>query len=201
MSEREPRFKPASLSSEQKEGREKPPKLYHASPFTRTREVITEFHPRPSRRDQTEDNVVFAATDKAAATMFLAESDDSWTQKSRFDDIYCMVIGDEERWQEADKGGRIYVLPSNNFSCDISKGWGKCEWVSPKPTKPIQEETEEYTSALDAMIAHGVQVFIVDADTFRQIKEAEDHGQSILEKTISENQKRGKNVFPLTDDD
>jgi hypothetical protein len=199
MNEREPRFSPASPSAEQNEQREKPSRLYHASPFTRTKEVITEFQPRPSRRDQAEGDVVFAANDKAGATMFLVESDDSWTQKSKFDDVYCEVIGDEQRWREADKGGRIYSLPGDNFSCDISKGWGKCEWVNPNPVQPIQEETEEYDSALKAMISHGVQVFMVDQDTFKQIRESEDHGLAILQKATSENQKLGEKVLPLED--
>lgn len=199
MNEREPKLGPISSWSEQNEQREKPPRLYHASPFTRTKEVITEFQPRPSRRDQSEGNVVFAATDKAAATMFLVESDDSWTQKSKFDDVYCEVIGDEKRWREADKGGRIYSLPTDNFSCDISKGWGKCEWVNPNPVQPMQEETEEYDSALEAMISHSVQVFMVDSDTFKKIRESEDHGWSILQKSTSENQRRGENVLPLED--
>jgi len=182
---------------EQDESREKLPVVYHAVSYTKTSELIEEFQPRSKHRDYPEEEVLFAANDKEAATMFLVDSDDSWVGKSRFGDVYCEIISDEERWREADKGGRVYALPAEKFVCEFQKGWGRCEVVSREPVKPIAMWTKEYDSAVDAMVGSGVQVYFVDKETFRDIRRAEDKGLSILRGMQSENQKRGVNVSPL----
>jgi hypothetical protein len=45
------------------------------------------------------------------------------------------------------------------------------------------------------MIDNGVQVYFVGKQTFQKIRQAEDHGFSILQTIQSENQKLNKNVF------
>jgi len=64
---------PSGESSEQNESLEKPAVLYHAVPYSEQDELVQEFKP-VSRHKDYESPVVFAATDKAAATMFLARS-------------------------------------------------------------------------------------------------------------------------------
>jgi len=198
-------FERPSLEGENESGEkfEKPPILYHAVPNIEQEEIVEEFKPMSRHKDY-ESPAVFAATDKAAATMFLARSKDDWTAKSRFDDVYVMVIGDKDKWEKADRGGRIYALPSDTFSCDESKGWGKNEWASNEPVKPAADKTEEYSSALDAMIDNDVQVYFVDMEKLRELyqahdQEADDQVLEYLRSIQSENQKRGKNALPLED--
>lgn len=168
---------------------EKPPVLYHASRDP----DITQFEPRAeSIRDKNEGPVVFGTPELALATMFLVDTSDSWTTKGRFGETCCHVISDRERFSKADKGGWIYRLPSESFTTDLTKGMRKLEWTSRQPVIPIDQTA--YKSGLEAMIEQGVQVYFVDKDTFKKIKEAPDHGQSILQSLVSENQRRAENT-------
>lgn len=159
-------FEKQFFERSQTEKVEKPPVLYHAS-FNRNIEVL---EPRKSSRDPEEGDIVFGAPDLAFATMFLVESDDSWTIKGKIGKKYMMIIGDKERFEGKDKGGSIYVLPNKSFECDQGKRMGKCEWHSKESVKPIDKI--EYPSGLDAMIENGVQVYFVNKEFFRDIRKA-----------------------------
>lgn len=171
---------------------EKPKFLYHASPFR----DIQEFEPRAQFvRDPEEGPVVFATPSEIFASMFIVRTDDRWSHKGRFNGIHYTVINDRQKFEEMDKGGSIYVLPSETFSTDEAKSMGTAEWTSKEPVKPSRKT--DYESGLDAMLQHGVQVYFVDADTWRLIEESDDHGLSVLSKQQSENDKRGINYIPL----
>lgn len=176
--------KKLSLSSQ------KPNFLYHASqnPDINVLEPHTE-----SVRDPNEGPVVFATPNLPYVTMFLVNSDDSWTAKGRFNKTFYTVISDKNRFLEADKGGTIYTLPNDTFYCDLEKGMGRNEWVSKEAVKPIKKQ--HYALGIEAMIDSGVQVYFVDKQTFQKIKQSEDHGLSILQSIQSENQKFNKNVL------
>ncbi|HEU5114222.1 MAG TPA: hypothetical protein VFT82_00470, partial [Candidatus Paceibacterota bacterium] len=78
---------------------ERPKILYHGSSLG----DIEIFEPRAKTvRDEKEGPVVFATPDKAYATLFLVESDDSWTQKVNFEGVHTIVISDRERYEKAD---------------------------------------------------------------------------------------------------
>jgi len=177
------------------EQEEKPPFLYHASP---NRE-INEFEPRVETfRDPEEGPVIFATPDKAYASMFLVPSDDRWTQKSVFDGVNCHIISDKKLFEELDQGGTIYSLPSETFETDPKRSKTGREWTG-KKTVSLSDKTP-YKSGLEAMIENGVQVYFVDKSTFKKIREAGDHGLSILKSLESENQQRGKNVVKFEDE-
>ena len=168
----------------------KPKYLFHAS----QKSDIDLLEPRAgSVRDPNEGPVVFATPSLPYATMFLVNSDDSWTVKGRINKVFYTVISDKQRFLQADKGGTIYTLPSQTFYCDPEKGMGWNEWVSKEPVKPIKRQ--HYQSGLQAMIDSGVQVYFVDKQTFQEIKKSQDHGFSILQSIQSENQRLNKNVL------
>jgi hypothetical protein len=176
------------------EGKEKPPVLYHAS---RTA-GITEFVPRRENfRDEKEGPVIFSTPSKALASAFLVEGHgDDWMQIGFFADIPVVVINaDRDKFIEDDTGGVLYTLPSDTFKYDPNKGMGDKEYTSREPVKPLYEE--RHTSALDAMIENGVQVYFVDKKTFDGINNSQDHGYSILTRIVSENERRGKNIQSL----
>lgn len=170
--------------------REKPPILYHGT----NRSDIEEFTPNSKRvRDEKEGMLLFATPDKAFATMFLGpRADDSWSDKGKFNDVYYIVVADEEKFRKEDNGGTIFSFPSDSFACDENKGMGFAEWTTKASIKPT--ESENYESTLDAMIENGVQVYFVDKETFHKIKNADDHGMSILDRLQSENERIGKNI-------
>lgn len=171
---------------------EKPKFLYHASP----RRDIQEFEPRAqSVRDPEEGPVVFATPSEAYASMFIVRTDDRWSEKGRFNNVYYTVVSDKQRFKEMDKGGSIYTLPSETFSSDKTKNMGMTEWTSRKTVKSIRKT--DYESGLEAMLEHGVQVYFVDPETWLRIKDSRDHGFSILLGQQSENQKKGINYIPL----
>ncbi len=171
---------------------EKPEKLYHAS----ADRTIERFEPRAdSVRDRAEGPQVFAAPDKATASMFIVPTDDRWVRKGAFDGVPYMVISDKQKFTELDKGGAIYHLPNGTFQTNPNKGMGSLEWTSAEPVEPLAKE--EYESGLETMLENGVQVYFVDAGTFAAITGSRDHGLSLLQASESENQRRGINVAEL----
>ncbi len=171
---------------------EKPQFLYHASP----NRDIQEFEPRAqSVRDPKEGPVVFATPSEVYASMFIVRTDDTWSEKGRFNEVYYTVVSDRQRFEKMDKGGSIYVLPSDTFTTNETRSMGAAEWTSKEPVKPVSKT--DYESGLEAMLQHGVQVYFVDKDIFQQIKDSNDHEFSILLKQQSENEKRGVNFIPL----
>ncbi|MCA9367262.1 hypothetical protein KC887_03295 [Candidatus Kaiserbacteria bacterium] len=154
---------------------EKPPILYHAS---RSGEIDV-FEPRiGKRRDENEGTQVFATPSKAMATIFLVDTDDSWTQSGAMDHVPYIIISDRERFESLDQGGYIYSLPSDTFETDLEKGLRELEYTSTVSVKPIGQEF--VPKALQAMIENGVKVYFVDQDTWRAIQESEEHGEKIV---------------------
>lgn len=177
------------------EQKEKPAILYHASP----NKEIEEFEPRAeSIRDPDEGPKIFATPDKAYASMFLVPTDDRWTQKSTFNGLNCHVISDKKLFEELDRGGSIYSLPSDTFKTDPKKSKTGREWTSKETVSPIDKTA--YKSGLEAMIKNGVQVYFVDKPTFKKIQESADHGLGILKTLESENQKQEKNAVIFEDE-
>lgn len=175
------------------EKKEKPPFLYHAS----SNRDIERFEPRDiSTRDPAEGPVVFATPDVALATAFMVSADDRWTQIGRTSGVPFIVIKDKERFLANDKGGAIYKLSSESFSCDPSKGMKESEWVSKEPVTPVAKK--DCPSALDAMVEAGVKVFFVDDETFGKVKGIKYSADpdrdlvKILSSLESENEKRWK---------
>lgn len=167
---------------------EKPPVLFHAS---RNRNV-TVFEPRAERvRDKKEGARVFATPDKRLATVFLVDTDDSWANSGVSNGVPYIVISDEKRFKDADTGGAIYSLPPASFETDVTKGLRENEWTSAEAVIPIGKE--EYSSAFEAMLDSGVQVYFVDATTYEAFESAEDHGISLLRSLTSENTRLNRN--------
>jgi len=177
---------------EQIPSKEKPPFLYHGSPY----KDIEEFEPRISKGTGEEFGaMVYATPDLATASAFLTEIQKEWSAR-RFGDTFCVIIPlSREEFIKNDKGGYIYILPSTTFESDPERGLGEYEWASKEKVKPSKKI--EYTSALDAMLENEVQVYFIDDKTFRQIKESNDHGFSILRNLKSENQRRDINIKSL----
>lgn len=172
--------------------KEKPPFLYHGSPH----KGIEEFEPRISKGTGEEFGaMVYATPDLATASAFLAEVKKEWSAGRFGDTFYVLIPFPREEFIKNDKGGHIYVLPSDTFESDPKRGLGEYEWASKTSVKPTKKI--EYPSALDAMLENGVQVYFVDDNTYKQIKESNDHGFSILKNIESENQKRGTNIKSL----
>lgn len=170
----------------------KPEYLYHASP----NKNIDVFEPRAETvRDPNEGPVVFATTSEAKASKFLVPTNDNWSESGAFNQVNYIVISDEERFRNLDKGGSIYTIPSDTFYQDPKIRGGSSEWVSKEPVKPVAKE--DFESGLDTMIEFGVQVYFVDKKTFEKIQNSEDHGYEILKKLDSENKKRNMNIINL----
>ena len=153
--------------------------MFHASSDRK----ISEFLPKAeSVRDENEGPVVFATPDEIYASCFIVPTDDSWSQISRFDGAQTFICSDRKKFMQLDKGGSIYSLASETFVTDPEKSRGTREWTSEEKVKPVDKK--DYESGLQAMIEHGVKVYFVDAETFKKINEAEDHGLEIL-KTLT----------------
>jgi hypothetical protein len=171
------------------ERKEKPPFLYHGS---RHRNIEILKPNKRSFRDPEEGELVFATQDIALASIFMGDV----RMNGKFDEIpYAVIIGSREEFIKNDKGGHIYVISSETFTSDPNKGLGIYEWTSKEPVKPLKKI--EYDSALDAMLENGVQVYFVDEDKYKKIKESKDHGLSIFRELESENQRRGINIRPF----
>jgi len=154
---------------------EKPPVLFHAS----RNQDIDVFEPRAEKtRDENEGPQVFGTPSRAMASIFLVESDDSWVESGAMDGVPYIVISDEERYKNLDTGGVIYSLPNDTFENDPEKGLRELEWTSSEPVVP--SEKEFVSSALEDMVEQGVKVFFVDKETWEEIKNAPDGGESMV---------------------
>ena len=176
------------------EKKERPIVVYHSS----RKSNIEEFIPRKERvRDPDEGSVIFATPNKALASAFLIEDhNDDWTQIGFYNNIPVVVIClDREEFIKRDKGGTLYILPSDTFDFDPNRGMREQEWTSRSNVRPIGKT--EYASALDAMLENGVYVYFVDQKTFDEIGEADDYGADILFNSVSENQLRGQDMTLL----
>lgn len=176
------------MEKKQSPEKEKPPFLYHGSPYK-----IEELEPQTKpHREKEEGKLVYATSELTDAIMFLQKTDLTGHFIINNEKIaYAIIVGDKEKFMERDKGGHIHILPSDKFKPSSHKGMSN-EWVSNEGIKPV--EVKEYNSALDAMLENGVQVYFVDEPTYQQIRRAEDHGYSILRSLESENKKRNVNV-------
>lgn len=158
---------------------EKPPMLFHAS----RNQNIGVFEPRAEKtRDAHEGPRVFGTPSRAMASIFLVESDDSWVQSGAMDNVPYIIISNEDRFRSLDKGGVIYLLPNDTFENDPEKGLRELEWTSKEPVIPIEKEF--IPSALEDMVKQGVKVFFVNEETYEQIQNAPDHGESIVKDLI-----------------
>lgn len=158
----------------------KPKILYHASATGN----ISEFEPRAIKKRTPEDPAqVFAARSKAVAAMMLAPGGDYWGSAGSYDNgiTSTYIFYDSEMFRRADKGGYIYPLPPDTFTCNPHIGLGIDEWTSAKPVKPTQKP-DRYRSSVQAMLDHGVRVYAVGLDTFKKVRDPNHDTASLLQE-------------------
>lgn len=154
---------------------EKPSVLFHGS----RNQNINAFEPRQEKvRDENEGPRVFGTPSRAMASLFLLDVDRSWVDFGATDGIPFIIISDEERFRSLDKGGVIYTLPNTTFENDPLKGMRELEWTSKEPVTPTGKEV--VSSVLEDMIKHGVKIFFVDKDTYSDIQQSDDAGESFV---------------------
>ena len=169
---------------------DKPEFLYHGS----AHRGLSELQPQSRLHRADEGELLYATQDLATAAIFLVGGVHYGC--GRFGETqYAWIISDRDEFIRNDKGGHIYILPSDSFEISQGRGLGNYEWASKVPVKPIK--TIEYDSVVDTIIGNGVQVYFIDEDTYRKIEASDDHGRSIYNSMESENQHRGVNVKKL----
>lgn len=166
----------------------KPKYLYHASPKCNLKKVEPRNVTAPEGFEK--GPVVFATDDFAFATHYLVPHDDSWANGGAVGDVLFFLISNREKFFEKDKGGSIYLVSSKQFTKH-----NKREWFSRNSVKTESEVC--FSSGLDAMLINGVQVYFSDKDLYKEIQDSSDHGASILNSLVSENEKRGLKVKKL----
>ena len=159
--------------------------MYHAS--SKNSLKVVEPRERTAPDGFKEGPVVFATDSLPFATQFLVPTDDSWANGGAFGDTFFFVISDRQGFLEIDKGGCIYLVPSDSF-----EEYFKREWFSKRNVEV--ESKILFSSGLDAMIVNGVQVYFVSKNLYKKIQKAKDHGMSILNSMQSENERRGLEV-------
>lgn len=154
---------------------QKPEYLYHASSCIN----ISEFEPRnESPRYQGEVNLVFATPYLGVAAMFLV-SRDIPTEISIYGDKYVVFINSSEAdYSLKDKGGAIYILPTDTFETDSINGMGEIEWVSKVSVRPISKEIFE--TSMKAMDKYDVDRYFVSDATFQQIQADPAHALNLV---------------------
>ena len=164
---------------------DKPKFLYHASPNN----DIEILDPRAKSFPDDWENreVVFATQSPQYASFFIVPTTDVWASMGTLGTIFYFVCADKKSFMEKDVGGTIYKLPPDSFY--HHEGY---EWYSTESVKPIDKKYIK--SGLDHMIENGVQVYFVDEDTLKKIRASKDHGASMLNSMVSDNEKRNLNV-------
>lgn len=166
----------------------KPKYLFHAS----SKSDLKVIKPRAATIPKGFDHgpVVFATDCFRFSTQFIVPTDDSWANGGAFGDTCFFVINNRTRFEKADKGGSIYIIPSEGF-----KKYNRKEWYRAGEVKPV--ESAKFSSGLMAMITHNVQVYFVDKKTYEEVQNSPDHGLSILNSLVSENEKWGRKVVRM----
>ena len=162
-----------------------PKYLYHASLYNDLDIITPQSKTLPIGFDK--GKVVFATDNFAFSTQFLVPHDDTWALGGTFNHIIYFVISDKNRFTKSDKGGTIYLLPSDSFDL-----FNRREWISGVPVKP--KDTVKYSSGLMAMLSQGVQVYFVDKKVFDTVRNSVGRGLSLLNSLTSENEKLGMKV-------
>lgn len=164
----------------------KPEALYHASP----KRDLDQIEPRDrSYRDEHEGSRVFASPDRDFVTTFMMSNLVSF--ESGYSNEIPWFAAKEDEFRKKDIGGAVYHVPVDTFETDPTKGLGHKEWTSKVAVTPTQKQI--YESSLEAMIDHGVQVYLLDELTFKALRESPVKAD-ILEAIWSVNQQIGKNV-------
>ena len=167
---------------------DKPKFLYHASPNNNIKVLEPRAESLPE--DWKNGDAVFATTSPEYASFFIVSTKDVWANMGNIGGVFYFVCADKDRFMKEDVGGTVYKLPSEPFN--HHKGF---EWYSRKPVKPIGKT--HIKSGLDFMIESGVQVYFIDEQTFKKIKNSKDNGAGIMNNIESENEKRGLEVKKL----
>lgn len=153
--------------------------LYRGTP----RKDVDLFTPKEKVNDRL---VVSASSDRTTAIKFVVPIEDIKVKLGTLGDTHYYVCAEEEKFKEMDIGGSIYLLPSNGF--EPAPEVGTHVWVNPNSVTPIGKE--EISSALEAMIRAGVQVYFVSEEIFQRFKKFPEDRPEILKSLISENYKR-----------
>lgn len=194
--------------------------LFHGS----SNQDIEILEPRAiATRSKQEGNVIFATPHIGYAAVFMSShhKDRGFSiEMQSFDHgPVCCVCNHKENFMKHDKGGAIYLLPSDTFYYDLGfvglsrKEWfSKAytedfgdlrEWVSRDSVKPLYKI--EFKSVLEAMLDLGVQVYFVDEDTFEEVRAVMKNRKDPIKRRklfmnlVSENKKLNKNYKPLFD--
>lgn len=161
----------------------KPQYLYHTSPNKRIKVLKPVKGKTPSNFN--EGPVVFATPSIAYASIFLPPVDSMLG--GQIGGVFYFVCRDSEEFIKNDEGGCVYKLRNNGFT-QIKK----LEWYSKDSVYPIEKKLIK--SSIKFMIDTGVKVYFVDERTFKRIRFAPDHGVSVMNSLVSENEKRGIDV-------
>jgi hypothetical protein len=152
----------------------KPEFLYHGS----SRKIEGALEPVlvKSSEDHLHDlPAVFATDDIAAASLFLMPSDALFSIGREQDISYVCIWGTPEEFAEKDRGGYLYLLPSETFM----KRGKDYEWQSDVAVMP--SEIRHYDSSLEGMSQNGVRVyFITDDALFDRIQAKKEPRLEIL---------------------
>jgi hypothetical protein len=130
---------------------------------------------------------VFATARKDIAALFMFPADVLSSIGFEKNIAYICIWGSLESFSPKDKGGFLYVLPTDHFE-KIGKDY---EWQNFQEVSPI--EVKEFSLAIDGMIDCGVEVYFIDnEEVFDRIVADKDNRFPILRGRQSENQKRGR---------
>jgi hypothetical protein len=146
---------------------EKPPFLYHGS----TKGDITEFVPQISTGSGEQyGQLVYATPSLAVASIFMAKEyiRQPWSAGMYNGKLCAFIPIPKEDFQKRDKGGHIYTVASDTFSTQEGRGLGENEYGSTEAVKPVS--VTHHTSALEAMLKEGVQVYFVTPEQIQYMK-------------------------------
>lgn len=150
--------------------------LYHASPLKN----LTLIHSkRTISRDVYIGDFVFATSDKRLSAMYLATKGIEILLDVDSDAPTIVICDKPDNYLKHDKGGAIYVLPSDTFIKSPQLGLEKYELVSKTAVEPRGKVVYKYS--LDAMKEVGVVIYFVGQKMFDNLVQAKNE-KSFLKK-------------------
>ncbi len=138
--------------------------LYHSSPIKNLKTIKPQ---STLSNNKYIGDFVFATKDRKLSLMYMLPKGFPVLMNSKSSNPYVVIRGEAEDVIQKDKGGALYVLPSETFHETPQKELSEFEKVSKDSVTPIDEI--DYASIIDALNMEKISIYFVNDTVFSNL--------------------------------
>lgn len=136
-------------------------RLYHASPVKNLKLLKPQ---RTLSNDKYIGDFVFATRHKKLALMYMLPKGFPLLMNIESSKPYVVLSGNEKNIIKNDKGGALYIMPSNSFHKTPQARLSDYEMVSKEPVVPLAMTV--YESVIKVLNEEDIDIYFVDSKIF-----------------------------------